>query len=201
MKKLFMLYCFGCITMVAISQNKEATIVFKDGKEILGYGKLIGNDKVKFKKNKKEKAQKYNFRELKEVVIYDNNGSKTYVQEHVMGKKKPRVMERVITGKVTLYKEVSDGYNAGFVSGGGANGMGTISMGGGSHSIKNYYLKRWGDDKVFHVGSNQLFKKDFKKAASQFFNDCPSLVEKIQSDEFIKRNIGEIVNYYNVHCL
>lgn len=196
-----MLYCFGCIAIVGISQNKEAIIVFKDGKEIHGYGKLIGSDKVKFKENKKGKVQKYNFRELKEVVIYDNKVSKTYVQEHVIGKEKPIVMERVMAGRITLYKKVSDGYNAGFVSGGGANGMGTISMGGGSHSIKNYYLKRWGDDKVFHVGSNQLFTKNFKEAISHFFNDCPSLIEKIQSDEFMKRNIGEIVNYYNVHCL
>jgi len=45
-----------------------------------------------------------------------------------------------------------------------------------------------------------LFTKNFKKAASAYFKDCPSLVKKIQSRTFKKRDLEKIVSYYNNKC-
>lgn len=84
--------------------------------------------------------------------------------------------------------------------GGGGYSGGGMMMGGGYYSISNYYVKKDNDKEVTHLGSTGLFSKNFKKAASSYFSDCPSLVAKIQHKEFKKRHIEEIVAYYNTNC-
>ena len=49
------------------------------------------------------------------------------------------------------------------------------------------------------INQVSLFKA-FKKRATQFFEDCPSLVSKIENKELKKEDLILIVEYYNSNC-
>jgi len=165
---------------------------------------LISQDRVKFRKNKKSKAKKYPFKTLKHVKIKEYDEFHTYAYIRVQNKKKPRVLEVKLTGYLSLY-ELSRTYHSPHNFGGGAGGFGGggASVGftfGHSYNINNFYVRKEGQKEATHLGSNQLFSKNFKKAASAYFKDCPSLVKKIQSRTFKKRDLEKIVSYYNNKC-
>tara|TARA_B110001450_G_scaffold256928_1_gene289543 strand:+ start:142 stop:444 length:303 start_codon:yes stop_codon:yes gene_type:complete len=71
--------CSLATTEILIAQKSEAKLVFKDGTVLKGLGKLKGSASVKFRKNKKEKAKKYHFRDLESVQLYIEEFVKTYV--------------------------------------------------------------------------------------------------------------------------
>lgn len=196
---LFLLALFLGSTMHA--QRTKAILYFKDGTQITGLGKLKGANKVKFRKTRKDKAKKYDFKNLEKVKIYEADDINTYVYLKVKDKNHYRVLEEVVVGEVMLYKIVSHGQHAGVGMGGfgGAGGGMAIGM-GTSFSIKSYYVKQKNEQEVTHLGSTDLFSKSFKKAAGSYFKDCPDLVKKIQNRESKKRDIREVVEYYNTEC-
>ncbi|PHR69250.1 MAG: hypothetical protein COA67_11005 [Lutibacter sp.] len=59
-----------------------------------------------------------------------------------------------------------------------------------------YLLHKKNTKKLFFLYSN----KNLKEFTLENLNNCPKLVEKIQSKEFRKRDIAEIVEYYNENC-
>jgi hypothetical protein len=150
---------------------------------------------VKFK-TKDSKALKYHFRDLKKVIIGDDS----YVYLKVKGDDSYEVLEEVILGKMNLYQKVTEGHMVGAPMGGGGFGSAPMMGAGHSYSISNYYVRKSDEVKVTHLGSTNLFSKNFKKAASAYFSDCPGLVSKIQSRKFKKRHIEDIVIYYNTSC-
>jgi len=195
-----LLFCTATLN----AQRSEAILTFKDGTVKKGFGKLISQDRVKFRKNKKSKAKKYPFKNLKHVKIKEYDEFHTYAYIRVQNKKKPRVLEVKLTGYLSLY-ELSRTYHSPHNFGGGAGGFGGggASVGftfGHSYNINNFYVRKEGQKEATHLGSNQLFSKNFKKAASAYFKDCPSLVKKIQSRTFKKRDLEKIVSYYNNKC-
>ena len=92
------------------AQRSEAILTFKDGTVKKGFGKLISQDRVKFRKNKKSKAKKYPFKNLKHVKIKEYDEFHTYAYIRIQNKKKPRVLEVKLTGYLSLY-ELSRTYN------------------------------------------------------------------------------------------
>lgn len=57
------------------------------------------------------------------------------------------------------------------------------------------YLLQRGDEPL---NEPNLF--GFKKEMGKYFADCPELVSLIEEKEFKRRDIGEIVTYYNTKC-
>jgi hypothetical protein len=179
------------------AQSTKAILTFKDGSVLEGLGKLKGAEKVKFRKNKKTKAAKYHFSDLESVKIFTVDEANTYVYLLDKQKNKFRVLEEVLKGKVSLYRIVSRGNHGGF-GGFGTNGM-TFSV-STSFSIKSFYVRKSGEDSISNLGSTSLFSKNFKKAASNYFKDCPKLVTKIQHKEYRKRDIRAMIEFYNSNC-
>ena len=180
----------------ANAQKTKAELTFKDGTTKTGLGKWVGN-RVKFKTHKKDKAIKYDFMLLEQVKMYSKKNVTVYVNMAVQDEEKPKILEEVIIGKVSLYQKISYGHSPGVV--GGAGGGFGFSP-GYSYSINNYYLKREGQTSAFHLGSTNVFSKNFKKAASDYFKDCSSLVKKIQNKEYKKKDIRAVVEFYNMEC-
>jgi hypothetical protein len=193
--------CFLATTEILQAQKTEARLVFKDGTILNGLGKLKGAVCVKFRKDKNTKAKKYHFKDLESVQIYNGDSRTTYVYLLVKKKKKYKVLEEVVVGGISLYKVVSHGAHAPMGVGfGGAGGMG-MGMGMSTgFTIKSYYLRRKEEKEVTHITSTDLFSKNFKKAATAYFNDCPDLVEKIETKEYRKRDIRAIIEFYNSKC-
>lgn len=202
-KKLFLLILFLItLSFDIVGQNTEAILIFKDGTKVIGLGKLKRGDIIKFRKNKNEKAVKYHFKELEKVTIMEDSRKVIYVYLKVKGSNNYAVLEESIIGKLSLYKVVTHGNHVPMGVGfGGAGGMG-MGMGmGASFTIESFYLKRKDEENVTHLGSTSLFSKNFKKAAIEYFIDCEELVVKIEDNEYKKKDIEEIVNFYNRKCV
>lgn len=185
------------ITAPILAQNDRAILEFKDGKQRKGLAKLIGGDQVKFKKAKGQKAEKFHFSELQKVVIYENEEPSTYIYIETR-EGRFNVVKELEIGAVNLYVLEQKGYSPPMQMA-GANGHMNMT-GGNFYDIKNLYVKRGENGELTHLGSNQLFSKNFKKAASDYFSNCPKLVNKIQNRDFKKKHVKDIVHYYNTKC-
>jgi hypothetical protein len=174
------------------AQKTKAILTFNDGTKLEGLGKLKGSERVKFRKDKNTKAKKYHFKDLESVNIYEGSEKTTYVYLYVKEKNDYKVLQEIIIGELSLYITIThvQHVNMGF----GGPGVGA------SFTTKDYYLKRKVEKKANQLGPRGLFLKNFKKYASIYFNDCPKLSEKIKIKEFRRRDIVEIVEYYNNNC-
>ncbi len=111
-------------------------------------------------------------------------------------------MEVLLIGKVSLYKVHNFEYydfrsDAMYVQ----NGFGSGNIGPyGKYSINNYYVSKDNGIAKKLTTTGTLFVKNFKKPASDYFSDCPELVQKIQSYKFTKKDIEKIVLFYNESC-
>jgi len=183
---------------VGCGMSNKTILYFNDGKELIGFGKITTNDNINFK-TENSKTKKYDFKDLKRVKIYNGDNFTTYIKARVADKNSDIVIEEVVLGKMNLYKKVTQGHMVGAPMGGGIGG-GAPMMTTHYYSISSYYVRKKNEIEVTHLGSTSLFSKNFKKAASEYFSDCTSLVSKIQNKEFKKRDIEEIVTYYNTSC-
>ncbi|MFD0963317.1 hypothetical protein ACFQ1O_04795 [Pseudofulvibacter geojedonensis] len=174
------------------------TIVYKEGKTLEGYGKILGENRIKFWHSNKSKPVKWSYKDLKSVnyiKIHTNN--KTLMYQFVrIDDTRIKLLKLTVSGAINLYERVTNSAPM-YMAGGGMNGMGYWSGGG---TINNYYVKRKGEVKATHLGSNQLFTKNFKKAMSEYVKDCNELVVKIQNKEYKKKHLEQIVEYYNSNC-
>lgn len=193
----FVVILLWCMDLSA--QKTKATLTFKDGSKKTGYAKLIGAESVKFKSKKNAKATKYHFSELSQAKINDAEGYSVYVYLKVIGKEKRKILKQVEVGKVSLYALNTQKYTASGYTGGNS-GVGTGYVGTNFYTIKNSYVRREGEIAVTHLGSNQLFIRNFKKAASDFFKDCSALTQKIKNNQFKKKDLKKIVAFYNKRC-
>jgi hypothetical protein len=74
-------------------------------------------------------------------------------------------------------------------SAGGPNGV------GGMTTTTTINLMQRGNEPLYAL---RLF--GFKKDMAEYFKDCPALVALIEGKEFKKRDLMEIVHYYNYQC-
>ncbi len=105
-------------------------------------------------------------------------------------------MKIITKGKMMLYKVVTEGTHH---YGGGLPGQ--APMMSTPYSISNYYVGKEDSKLVTRITSKgTLFEKNFKKAAMNYFKDCPALVKLIENKTYQKRDLEEIVKYYNEKC-
>ena len=65
----------------------------------------------------------------------------------------------------------------------------------------DYFLHKQEEEKLILIGSKGNFLyKNFKKAASKYFDDCLNLVEKIKTRELKLKHLPEIIEYYKTEC-
>lgn len=191
------------ITLSSFSQNQKATLFFRDGTSLEGLARITNfGDKIKFKKDKNSEKIIYNSQKVDKIVIRENDEDVTYQYKIIKNRKTPLLLEPLKEGKVTLYRDLKQGYSPGMQMGGyGVGGMGMNFGGGRSYSISSYYVSKDNGNIVIHLGDKgTIFTKNFKKAASEYFKGCSELVKKIQSKEYRKRDVVEIVEYYNENC-
>ncbi|MFD2585821.1 hypothetical protein ACFSQJ_02695 [Croceitalea marina] len=181
--------------LVTTAQNRPAEVFLKNGTVLKGLGKLTASNQVRFRTSRKSEKQLFSFADVDTLKVFYDNEPTVYVCVKVKDRKETMVLEVSQSGKnVVLYTLESQGY---MVSPMGAGGM---PMGGSFYSISNSYVRKTDEEEAAHLGSNQLFTKNFKKAAANYFNDCPQLVQKITSKELKKRDLGEIIKFYNESC-
>lgn len=198
LKYIFSIILLCFITIGSAQKNIKAKLVHHDGSVEKGYATLISKNRIRFKTSKKAKSKIVPFSDFEEIVMYYKNDTAIFTEIAIEGKKKKKIVEISARGeKVSLYKIVKIG-TSGMPMSGGTHGAPVLLV--NNQTIKNFYVKKAGETRATHLGSNQLFTKNFKKATTEFFKDCPSLVKKIEDKYFKKKDLVAMIKYYNSSC-
>ncbi|MGS2765197.1 hypothetical protein [Sinomicrobium sp. M5D2P9] len=195
MKVVSLLICVFLVTGLN-AQIRPSRIFLKSGEELIAKGKIKG-DHYRYKLYSKGKRIDTHFDDIDHIDVFVTKDSiVTYRGIKVKTSVKPEIVREVRTGEVNLYIASAGGSTSMPMSSGGFGGF-SVPV---TYTIENYYLRRKGEEEATHLGSNQLFTKNFMEAASDYFKDCPLLVEKIENKEYKKRHLEEVVTFYNTRC-
>lgn len=198
----FLIVIILCMTQFSFSQyNKDwepAEIYLKDGKVKKGVARITMLDKVtpfgqkeelRFTEGKKKPIEEIKTKNVDSIIFnlsYKTKGKimNRYAKFIVINKNNKKTKlgfaELIIDGKIKLLKR-------------------TVSSGNYPHIniVEETLLQR--DDDV-PVEFNYAELTSFKKRAMEFFNDCPSLLNKIENKVYTKKDLETIVNFYNDNC-
>ncbi|WP_281233459.1 hypothetical protein [Flavobacterium gelatinilyticum] len=204
--KLLIRFLFLLFINYSFSQDyRQARIIFNDSSSIEGFGEIKGNT-IYFKVLQEDKADKwsYDFAKGLTFAAYGFSEKYEYVKiEH----SKPKLMQVVEEGKVTLYRDAKIYFADNRPE---------------SEKFKEtalVHLPNTHSDKLFqkHVSSmetmtetfyvkreNEEFATDiifsFNIRAKKYFADCKKVIEKIKNKKFTKKNIQDMVFFYNEYC-
>ena len=166
------------------AQTKPIELILNSGDTIKGLGKLKKTF-VKYKKEKKARYTKIDFSKIKTLTVTLKKGyERKYRFLREINQNKLLPLEEIISGNLSLYIIHSTSF--------GGNGI--------TQSFADYYLIKDSDTKVTHFGSSELISTKFNKIAKKYFSDCKSLLDKLESKVFRKKDIMKIVEYYNEKC-
>jgi len=188
---LFIFLSFNCF-----SQTQEATIFFKDGDSIEGYG-MIKKNKVKFRVSLESEGDYWDFESISKIEFYGFEMYKTYEYVKLKPNTDPILLELVTSGEVSLYREEQSRWT-------GSNipeipdEYGRKGIPGSARKIVEVkeYLKRNNDE--FLTCMNCGVFNNWRKRSTEFLSDCEYLVQKIKTNEF--QDIQSIVEFYNDFC-
>ena len=185
----------------SFSQKTRAELIFKDGSLLEGIAEPINNNYIKFRKEHKAKKEYFTFEEVDTLKVYYDFVPKIYVLVKIKNRSVPKVLELARAGRnVVYYRDIIQGNIAPMAFSSMGSG-GSMISGGGYINIKHSYVRKTNEEEAEHLASSNWISKNFKKSASSFFSDCPELVGKIQNSEFRKRDLKEIIEFYNTKCL
>jgi len=183
-------------------ENGTIRIHLKDGKVVKGMSELFINPntsfyKVKIKSN--DKSFKVSYKDVDYIDIVKNGEDLKYKYVYKNLKKKPLLLEVFAEGAICLYGTRR------YIEKVGAAIIGPIiiplRLKRNADIHMDYYICKKGEFIVtkFSKGMNSKTKK-VKQKNIEYFNDCPELVNKINNNEFLFKDIIDIVEYYNTKC-
>jgi len=172
----FTLLALVSFTSINAQKNKrKAILFFKDATSLECIARISGTN-IRYANALKEKELVANYNNLDSLIILDKGTSFLFQYKPVENKKNPIIMERVLKGKVNLYRHVSNQINPNYFK---------------SKTSSSYYLERNNEALLFR------FFKNFKKKAKLYFKDCPELVSLIGKRGYRINNLKTIVTQYN----
>lgn len=177
---LLILFSFA----ITHAQYNEGTAFFKDSTKLKGLIKIKGFGGIKYKTTKDADPITYDYNS---VTGFEVDGDTYRYIKHQEGFA-ARLLKENLTGKIYLYS--NEVYNPGHSIPNGFGGAGGMMFGGGSSTIYFLLIK----DKITRVGAK------LKKKHLELFKDCPSLIKKIENKDLKRRNVYDIVKYYNTNC-
>jgi hypothetical protein len=193
MKKptIFLILSITFLSINCFSQSEEATIFFKDGDSIQGYG-LIKNNKIKFRVSLNGKSDFWTFRMVEKIEFETFFGIKIYEYIKLNKDRVPILMELITKGEVSLYRQTDSSWvlDTNFPENNFPNNRIVTN--------ETNFLVRKNSDYTSCLNCG-LFNK-WKKRTIHFLIDCPTLVQKIKKNEFREIHLKEIVEYYNDFC-
>lgn len=208
MRRDFFFIFFIAIASTTWAQPKQATITFIDGSSYEGFADITQKLKIEFRIDINEAPATFDGFDVKRISF---NEMPYEVFEYVFIDKKPELLIVLSEGELIAYAKYMESFstkktkrqlaNEDYINGtlnsnsvASFNGQ-NISI-GGPYSFKNshYYIKKKG------AGSVEDLKMVIRKKREEYFGDCPGLMEKLKSKEFIAQDIQKITDYYNDYC-
>lgn len=183
---------FSSISIYSQSFFESGEIFYRDGTNEKGYIKIKYSE-IKFKKKITDKKhQEYTYRKVKKLILADARENKIYEYKIIKDKKKSiiKLLNLVLLGDVALYQ---------------IEHFDTVGNYGLTYSYKgaSYYLVESNNESfATFIGSKSIAvgRKNIKKGLIKYFKDCPDLINKLKNKKFKKRDIVEVVEYYNENC-
>ncbi|MBZ4035099.1 hypothetical protein K6T82_10000 [Flavobacterium sp. 17A] len=190
MKLTFKLLLLLFINLGFAQEYREASIIFKDGSSIKGYGG-IKNNTIYFKVQPEDKADKWSYDFAKGLTFggYGFSEKYEYIEfEH----SKPKLLEVVEEGNVNLYRHAKEYYL------GRDPNLSVAKLPSDEDKVwemtEAFYVKRKSEPYATDI------EFSFNLRAKKYFGDCKKVVEKINNKKFTKKNIKDMVFFYNEYC-
>tara|TARA_R110001632_G_scaffold130459_3_gene244554 strand:- start:495 stop:1085 length:591 start_codon:yes stop_codon:yes gene_type:complete len=193
MKKLstFLLLSITLLSLDCFSQIDEAILFFKDGDSIQGYAELKEN-RIKFRASLDSESDIWTYKMIEKIEFEGVYGVKTFEYIPLQKGMKPVLLELVVEGEVSLYKQTVNWWTGDMTS--QEFPLRALQK----ETSRDYYFKRKNDAYPYRVHS-EIFNA-WKKRTIEFFKDCPELVKRVRSHEFDDAEFRDIVYYYNDYC-
>jgi hypothetical protein len=180
---------FTLLMNIGFSQMKEASIIFNDSTSILGLGE-IKNHKIYFKVDINDETSEWNYEMAKSLVFSGYGYAEKYQYIQLNEKSYPEIIEVAQEGNITLYREIKV-----------SNSIVDIMA---YNYLKTNYLESDVQYKYYAKRKNETFPTPIlfnsKEKLLEYFSDCPVLKKKIIQKIFTKKNIEEMIEYYNNYC-
>ena len=173
------------------TQKNNYVIHFKEGSSKIGKDKIKTDSNIKMNDTSEIVAYEKNY--IEKIETRDGAYRRSKLKKIEKGTSKGLWLEVVVEGKVNLYKDDKNPFSQTATE---ISGELPIT----SEGSTTYYINREGESEVSKVTWNGFPGKNFKKAASQYFIDCPILVEDIQNKTYDISNIENVVRFYNMEC-
>ncbi|APY09537.1 hypothetical protein BWZ20_15045 [Winogradskyella sp. J14-2] len=179
MRQIALLIIFIFSTFISFSQKQNITVTKKDGTvlSVKRYSSKVKYLKLVFE-NETTQELSYNQLDKIEYEYKDRKKVEKITEQFVrMSERNGSMMKRVVSGECNLYENL------------------------GYQSVTYYYAKKDTDKVATKLGSNSFMDvANYKKAALEYFKDCPSIIKKIKK-KFKRKKIKELVEFYNNNCL
>lgn len=205
MKQIYQItIIFLLVIFQSYSQTQESIIYFNEGDSIEGFAS-IKNNKIKFKISDHDKADTWNYENVKKVKFIGFDIVQTYEYIKLNSFDDPKLLELIVEGDVNLYKEEKVQFltHPNITNKTAVSTHGTNNLNSYSYQTEQYrelfYVKRKKDQYPTYINSGIL--SNWKKNTIIFFADCDFLVKKIKDNKYGFNQINEIVEFYNDICL
>ncbi|RRO16773.1 hypothetical protein [Flavobacteriaceae bacterium 14752] len=142
------------------------------------------------KDNFSDSPEKLHYSEIDYVKKKNNLNEETKFKFFkVAGKNQYLLLEEEIVGPVSLYIQTTEGTNTEYATGMTYN-----------YTSIGYYVKKEHNNEVIFLTSDSALNFKFTEIGQTFFRDCPELVQKIEDKDFRKKDVYEVVKFYNKNC-
>jgi hypothetical protein len=189
--KLIIPLFFVLFINVTFSQDyREATIVFNDSTSIKGFAE-IKNNEIYFKLKQEDKPDKWSY-DIAKGIIFSGYGFSEKLEYLKSGKNsKPKILEVIEEGNINLYRESRMYYTS---NGNTTAGKLPTNFSTYEFTTETFYVKKKSEEFATDISFS------FKTTAKKYFSDCEKIIEKIKNGKFTRKNIPDMVFYYNEYC-
>lgn len=206
--KILILTCLLITTLSKAQQTwTKGQLVLKNGKTLTGLiklpnisGSLVslnGAQKVRFQKDKKSKKTKYGPDQVEKLIFKNSDTEIAYYEYVKTSKNRKELFKVIISGKATLYaRKVNVSAPPVMMNTAGPNGVTFQHWNYSFSSFNEFFVIKEGEKKATPMIKSGI-PSSFKKRASKYFSDCPSVVEKLKNRTYKRRDIKDVVYEYN----
>ena len=201
MKNIFLIQTL-LISLLCFSQNQECIVYLKDGTSKGGISRFKNNNDVKFRETKVSEPEIIPKEKIDKIKLDENGIIGIYRYKNVKDEVGLWLKEIASVGEVCLYiDKISGSFYATEFNTLPTSGINNAKMYRRSKDMIYYYVCHKTETNVLKITSTEDSNSNFKKVASEFFKDCPKLVDKIQSKEYQKKDIESVIWFYNNYCM
>lgn len=189
MRQLLLSLLFILQGLTAMAQDHEATMYFHDGTDVTGYASIkfikesfygLAKDKISFRVGQDDEPELWDEESISKIVFHDFGEPQTFefINVTYIDGTQYSLFQVLSSGEITIYAEASGVWDP-------KTDNITAPM------PKSLRAKRAGE-KEFAVLTNK------KKIATYF--GCQGITDRLDSGEFNKSTLVEMVDFYNENC-